>query len=82
MDQSYGVILVDLFIQCVQQIFIEWLLYARPLGSAAITVNRAGKTSAPQKLMLMVLFIYMHLQVFPVQTEDTASFLLSRNVSS
>lgn len=35
--------------------------------------EQSRQNFCPQKLMFMVLFIYTHLQVLPVQTEDTTS---------
>lgn len=84
-DQSCGDIVNDLFIQCFQQIYIERLLYTKPLSSETVSVNKINKNSAPKSLCsdvaFMALYIYIHLQVLLVQAEGT-TVLLTTTLSS
>lgn len=67
MDQSRGDMLVDLFIQCIQEVFIQWLLYSKPTGSGLLAVKKEDKTPALRSLcssvVVTVFCVCLHLHV-------------------
>lgn len=74
--------LYRLCIVWINLVGLYWLIYSFSVFNKYLLSDyymlsynseQSRQNFCPQKLMFMLLFIYTHLQVLPVQTEDTTS---------